>query len=217
MPERAQLLSIVALYAANVLVPGASFVMSVRTALASGRRAGFAVAFGLAAADIAYAASAVLGASAILQANLGLKAAVSCLGGAWLAWLGLRVGLVGRGSPGAGPAGSLAAVAAPAALRLGLTTGLSNPQSILFFGTVIAGNAAGRIGPLPGWWLVAAVAVVSVLLRNAIVAFFTSAPIRDAYLRRRRVVETMSGTALLAFGLNMAWKSAAPMLLAFGG
>jgi threonine/homoserine/homoserine lactone efflux protein len=62
MPERAQFLSIVALYAANVLVPAASFVMSVRTALASGRRAGFAVAFGLAAADIANAASAVLGA-----------------------------------------------------------------------------------------------------------------------------------------------------------
>lgn len=198
-------LAALALFLANVLTPGASFVLTVSNAMAHGRRSGCWIALGLATADVAFALAAVLGLAAVVSGHPSILRAIALLGGLWFIYGGLRLLLRGKAQSLPAEADRTAGeLPARLAYRLGLTAGSFNPQAIIFFSTLFV--AALSAGPDLGLLalLVAGVAVISAGARCGIVVLFTSVRVQSAYLRHRRKVEACSGTAMTFFGVKLA-------------
>jgi threonine/homoserine/homoserine lactone efflux protein len=204
-------ISIACLFALNVLTPGASFVLTVRTALANGCRAGYGVALGLVFADTLLAIFAVAGLAAVLKTNGSALLVLGYVGGVWMAATGLKMFqrsrrtdfeiLVCDGST---------ELALRSGLRLGASAGLSNPQAIIFFASVFVAGLVGEPSGAQAVGIVLTVAVSSFVVRCGIVRLVTLPVVRDAYLARRREIETISGVALFSFGMKLAVKALLP-------
>jgi homoserine/homoserine lactone efflux protein len=114
------------------LIPGPAVVAVISAALRGGFRASLGANAGVLVGDAAFVTASALGLGALLVASQPLFLAVKWLGIAYLAYLGGRA-LLARGegyafdAPGAGGR----------AFRLGLTTQLSNPKIVLFFGALL--------------------------------------------------------------------------------
>jgi threonine/homoserine/homoserine lactone efflux protein len=123
------------LFAAAVLLlnvtPGPDTAYIIGRSLAQGRAAGLISALGISAGCGVHALALAVGLSAVLQASATAFTIIKLGGGAYLAWLGLRM-LLAKPSPGAAaklaPARSLRTIFLQA-----LLTNILNPKVILFF------------------------------------------------------------------------------------
>ena len=85
----------------------------------------------------------------------------------------------------------------------GLLTGLSNPKSLVYFGSIF--TVFLEPGS-PAWVRSAAVAIVSfntVLWYGTVAALFSRATVQRAYARVRRPVDRVAGTLMAAFGVRI--------------
>jgi threonine/homoserine/homoserine lactone efflux protein len=184
--------------------PGPAFVMVTRVSMAESRAAALGMACGVANAAVLWAVAASLGVGALLSSAAILFTALKLAGGTYLLWLGL---LAWRGAGATGAAGPGPVVRQgmrPArAWWLGLSTNLSNPKVIIFFGSIfVALFAPGT----PGWVRVAALAIVAVnetLWYILVALLFSAAPVQRAYRRVRGWVERIMGTVMLLFGARL--------------
>jgi threonine/homoserine/homoserine lactone efflux protein len=171
-------------------------VLCIRTSLARGMAAGFAIGMGAAAADAAYGAVAGFGMSAVSQFLVAHRRVLGIAGGLFLLYLGARA-FAGRVSEAASPNGS--GLAALFASTVALT--LSNPATILSFAMLFAAagaeagldTAAGAqlvCGVFLGsaaWWAI--LSGTSALLRGRMTPGWTSA------------INRVSGAVLVGFGI----------------
>lgn len=193
------ILSVVALFAINVLTPGASFVLTLRYSLGHGPRSGRAVAFGLSLADTVYATLALCGVAALLQSHAGVTAVIGSFGGVWLAALGLKMlDNTKRFDYEAGQGGD--ELPLPRAVRDGLMAGLVNPQNIVFFSSVFLVNLSAGPSMREAVALASAIAVTSMVLRVGLASLVSMPAVRAGYLARKRSLEKVSAAALFAFG-----------------
>ena len=196
---------VIGLFSLNVLTPGASFILTLQTAMASGRSAGISVGLGLATADICYATAALLGVATLLQHNAGIGLLVACFGGAWIARMGLKMLLKAK-VLGNTVTDSLK-VSRSQAYKTGLLAGLINPQAIVFFSTVFLGALVDKPSTSEALSLIGSLGVASMMLRGSLAAIATLHAVRNRYLAKRRQVEKVSGTVLMFFGVKMACKA----------
>lgn len=201
------LLSILSLFALNVLIPGSSFVLTMRSAMVSGLKSGLGVALGLAAADIAYAIAAVLGVSALLEQHESLSLTLAVLGGVWIVYLGLKVYLGPRKNAPVEERDFLA-ITPLKSFKVGLTAGLANPQALLFFTSVFVAAVAGKLSPFETTMVLLGIAAISVSIRCGIVGLAATERVRVAYLSNKKVIEKVSGVLLVFFGSKLASKAA---------
>jgi threonine/homoserine/homoserine lactone efflux protein len=189
----------------NVLTPGASFILTVRTALVHGCRSGYGVAFGLVLADMLLVIFAFAGVSAVLKASGGVMPVLGYVGGVWIASSGLKMlQLAGRADL---ENERLPELEHWSGMRLGLSAGLSNPQAIIFFASVFVVGVVGEPSLAQAVAIVLTVVTSSIVVRCAIVRLVTLSFIRKAYLARRRPIEAVSGVALFSFGMMLAVKA----------
>lgn len=204
-------ISVACLFALNVLTPGASFVLTVRHALAHGRRAGYGVALGLAFADILLAILAVAGLAAVLKANGSALLVLGYVGGVWIAVTGLKMFQRARRTDFEIVAcAGLSELALWSGMRLGASAGLSNPQAIIFFASVFVAGLVGEPSVAQAVGIVLTVAASSIGVRCGIVRLVILPVVREAYFARRREIETISGVALFTFGMKLAVKALLP-------
>lgn len=204
-------ISVACLFALNVLTPGASFVLTVRNALAHGRRAGYSVALGLAFADILLAVLAVAGLAAVIKAHGSAILVLGYVGGVWIAATGLK--MFQRAHRTDFEIRAFDGLPKPAlwsGMCLGASAGLSNPQSIMFFASVFVAGMVGEPSMGQAVGIVLTVSVSSIVVRCGIVRLVTLPVIREAYLARRRKIEAISGVALFSFGMKLAVKALLP-------
>jgi threonine/homoserine/homoserine lactone efflux protein len=211
------LLTVLLSYTANVAIPGASFIVTVKTTLAEGSRSGYALALGLVSTDVVLAALAVSGLAVFLNSHQGALVFIGGLGGAWLASMGLRAIWklqTGKDSPVQEFAtSSYAKDQRSNALFLGFTTGLSNPQAPLFFVSVFATSAVNvRFDALDLVVVLVIFAGYSALLRSLIVCIATAKAFRRRYEQDRKRIELISGVALLLLGFKITVTSLSPWL-----
>lgn len=200
--------AVLAIFALNVLTPGASFVLTVRNALAHGKRTGLFIALGLACADGLYASLALMGLAAVLQANSMVASAIGLLAGMWLFNIGVKLFMSRHGNLEAETASHQGELARAKAFQLGILTGLSNAQAIVFFSTVfVGGMATTTMGHADALVLVGGLMAVSAGLRTLISQLFTLKAVREVYFARKRTLETLSAMALMAFGVKVAVKA----------
>jgi threonine/homoserine/homoserine lactone efflux protein len=200
----AGLLAFVGVAVVVIVTPGPDTALTVRNALAGGRRAGVRTAAGVVAGQAAWTLATSAGIAALLVASRPAFTALRYAGAAYLIYLGMRslLAAVRGGDP---PARRQGRPPAAAAFRQGLVSNLANPKSAVFFTSLLPQFAPSGRASFPALlalglvycsitlaWLCAyavAVARVGVALRRPLV---------------RRAIEAVTGMVLTALGLRLA-------------
>ncbi len=191
---------------AVVAVPGADFVVTLRNTVLSGRSGGVATAGGIGVASLVQGSLASVGVGALIVQSQPLFFALRWLGLAYLCWLGaqaLRAAVRGRrdvapSARGTGPAHRARS------FRQGFLTNITNPKMLVFYLSLLP-QFVGAEAPLWTWLLHAWTLPVVGTAWLLAVAVLGSA-LREKLLRpvARRVVDAVSGLALIGFGARLA-------------
>jgi threonine/homoserine/homoserine lactone efflux protein len=202
------------------LTPGLDTALILRTAALGSRREAYGVVLGIQAGTLTWGTLSSLGVSALLTASHAAYTSLRVAGAAYLLWMGGRM-LWGtlRRSVDAGPAADAGAVGEPgrsgllgrrggglrSGLRRGLTTNLLNPKIGVFYVAVLPQFIPADAPHLAMGELLTCVHVAEGLLWSSVLVAF--AGVLRGWLQRpaaRRVLDRVTGTVVIAFGLRLA-------------
>ena len=201
-------LAFIAISLLLAVTPGPDMALVTRNALAHGPKGVFLTTTGIAIALLLWVTATAVGVAAVLKASTTLFHALKLVGGAYLAYLGIRAWLASREKPGdllagmkAAPAGSI--------LRQGLISAGTNPKLGVLFVTLLP-QFIDPHRPLPPQLLVlgATFAVIGWTWMNvyglliARIREFITAP------RVRQWMERITGTVLIGLGVRLAFDRA---------
>jgi len=197
----AELAGFLVVAAVVICTPGQDTALTIRNALAGGRRSGVATALGVALGQAVWTLAAAVGLVAVLRASQPAFTALRLVGAAYLVYLGLH-SLVAAARRRRMHHPTVAARSTPGgSLRQGLLSNLANPKMAVFFTSLLPqfGTAFATLlalgllfSLLTGVWL-AAYAVAAARARGLLE--------RD---RIRRSIDAVTGTVLVALGLRVA-------------
>jgi len=190
------LLPVFGVFIPALILPGPDFVGVVRSSMTRGTRAGLLTTLGVSIGLGMYATLSLLGLSAVLVKFQWLTWAVRVLGGAYLAWLGIRLLLAKPAAIGQPPQG----VVRGNALLFGFLVTLTNPKAIVLFASVFATAVTAST---PVWLMVLMIALVmaSGLIWYSIVALFmSSAPVMRRFQHARHWIERVAGASFVLIG-----------------
>lgn len=193
------------------IIPGLDTAMVLRSAIAGGRRVGFATALGVNTGALAWGAGAALGVSALLEASTVAYTVMRIAGAIYMVWLGTRMlhGALRRRR--AGPENDDPGEAADAGKltpwrgwRRGLTTNLLNPKIGAFYVAVMPQFIPAGAPHLAVGLLLAFVHDLEATVWFT--AIILGAHTARSLLRRRatqRATDGVTGAALVGFGLRL--------------
>ncbi len=198
------------------IVPGLDTALVVRTTLTQGRSRGVAVALGINTGVLIWGAAAAVGVSALLVASRLAYDAVRAAGAAYLIWLGTsmlwrtrrRHDGTGRDAAGSQPVARQPPGGAFRWWLRGITTNLLNPKIGAFYLAImpqfipahaphlLMGLVLAAIHDAEGiTWFIALISAVHLARR-----FLESN-------RAHKVMDRITGTVLIGFGLKLALSS----------
>jgi threonine/homoserine/homoserine lactone efflux protein len=206
MVSWAQLIGFTLVSLMLIVVPGPGVLFIVGRALSHGRRTATATAAGHAAGNYVVAALVAFGLGTLLQRSAQLFLAVKLAGALYLVFLGVQA-VRHRNSLAAAISAQPGTRDGWAALRDGLTVGVTNPKSYILFGAILPQFVNRAAGDVQAQMLV--LALVSVCLglisdctwglgASAVRAWFAQSP------RRYALVGGAGGLALIGVGLTIA-------------
>ena len=205
------------------LTPGLDTALILRTAALGSRREASGVVLGIQLGTLLWGTLSSLGVSALLTASHAAYLALRIAGAAYLLWMGGRMlhgslrrragadpaaeeGAEGGTAEGTtGPAGAWADGGLPRGLRRGLTTNLLNPKIGVFYVAVLPQFIPAHAPHFAMGLLLTCVHVTEGLLWSGVLVAF--AGVLRGWLRRpvaRRVLDRVTGTVVIAFGLRLA-------------
>ncbi|MFN4278234.1 MAG: LysE family translocator [Ferrovibrio sp.] len=196
------LFSITVAIALGAASPGPSFVLVARTAIAAGRPAGLAAAFGMGLGGAVFAGLALLGLITLLAQVGWLYLGLKLAGGLYLCWLAFRLWR-GAKQPLTVAADGVAERGILRAFSVGLLTQLSNPKTAV----VYAGIFAALMPAQPSFWL-AALLVPAVFMVECgwyalvAVAFSAGRP-RALYLNAKHWIDRAAGGVMALLGIRL--------------
>ncbi|HET9557089.1 MAG TPA: LysE family translocator [Actinomycetota bacterium] len=224
-----QLAAFLGVSAVVICVPGPDTALTVRNALAGGRRCGVATAAGVAAGQAVWTLATSVGIAELIQASEPAFLVMRTVGAAYLVALGLQslwtasgIRFPGRlrsptGGPGTGPGGSRAP-AGPGgsgpgarqrmrpgrALRQGMVSNLANPKMAAFFLSLLPqfASPAQGAGGIVGLGLVFCVMTFGWLGLYSVVVDRARAVLSRSWVRR--ALDGVSGVVLVGFGARLA-------------
>lgn len=196
------------------LVPGIDTALVLRSSLTRSRRYAFATALGISTGAMVWGVAAAVGVSALLAASEFAYRALTLAGAAYMVWLGASLLWKSWKSGPAAAAATLAATAkaAPGGGRellhgwlTGTGTNLLNPKVGVFYIATIPQFIPQGSSPLMMGVLLAGVHCVLTMLWFAGLIF--GAGYASRWLsgpRSVRVIDRVTGTVLVGFGLKLA-------------
>ena len=168
--------------------PGPATLAIADTSMQAGRKAGFALALGVAAGSLAWSIAAALGLAAIMASSAWALDGLRYLGAAYLMVLALKSARIAITAPVIRP--HTDSQPSPiGAYAKGFALHLTNPKPILFFGSLYTLGISPQTSPLELAVVIAAVGLQSTLIFTAYAWLFSNARIARAYLRARRWFE----------------------------
>jgi threonine/homoserine/homoserine lactone efflux protein len=201
-----ELLAFFGVSALVIVTPGQDTALTIRSALLGGRRAGVSTALGVSSGQAVWTLAASAGITALLLASEPAFLAVKLAGAIYLVFLGgqmlvhalrrsgLRVDTVGSG-------GNLS----PArAYRQGVVSNLGNPKMAVFF-TSLLPQFAPESGPRFATFLALGLCFCAMTAAWLTAYAFAVARAKTVFERPRvrRVVDGLTGAALVALGLRL--------------
>jgi threonine/homoserine/homoserine lactone efflux protein len=198
-------LAFAAVAALVTITPGLDTVLVLRTAVSSGRRAGYLAGVGIATGCLLWAAASAAGLTAVLATSRLAFDALRLAGAGYLLWLGVRA-LWNAHRLTKAPAGAdLPRMSDRAALRQGLTTNLLNPKVGVFYMSLLPQFVPPDA---PVFWtslLFAVIHDVEGLIWFAFVVFAAGAARRTlARPAVGRALQRLTGIAFIGFGIRLA-------------
>jgi threonine efflux protein len=194
-----------------VISPGQSFVVVSRFALSSGRNAGIAAAFGMAAGTAIWATAAILGVALVLEQAAWAYGALKLAGAGYLIWLAYKMW---KHAPDALqlPKNGSKPVSLRRAFVTGALTQLANPKVVIFFGSIFFALLPANPGVATSVIAVAIVSGNEAWWYSFISLLFSAKKSRGAYLRAKSAVDRVMSSALGLIGGGLAWSVLKPML-----
>lgn len=202
------LAKVFAIFIPALILPGPDFIAVVRSSMGRGAAAGLATTLGVALGLGLYAALGLLGLSAVLARFEWLAWAVRVAGGAYLAYLGIRL-LLARPDAMEVAAGERRGGGNSFLFGLGVT--LTNPKAIVLFASVFATSVTIST---PGWLmgLMIVLVMASAATWYALVALFmSSAPVVRRFGRARHRIEQAAGACFVLIGGRILLDSRTPL------
>jgi threonine/homoserine/homoserine lactone efflux protein len=190
------------------VLPGPDFAITVRWAIAGGRRAGFMTILGIQAGILTWGALAVAGLAALFAASPVAYTVVRLVGAGYLVWMAAR--LIGRSlRPDAPASAPVATGSGRTAFRQGLLTNLLNPKIAAFYVGVLPALVPAGAPPA----LTMAALVLCHIVLGAVwlgICTLTVAQGRSVLGRPavRRWLDRVTGAVLLGFATRLALDSA---------
>ncbi len=214
-----QLLAFLGVSLVVIVVPGPDTALTIRNALAGGRRPGVATAAGVATGQAVWTVATSVGIAELIQASEPAFVVMKAVGAVYLVALGLQsLWTAARpsagdrlrsptGGPGTGGSGSRAGRAGLGPgrpFRQGVISNLANPKMAAFFLSLLPQFAS----PGRGAGGVVLLGLVFCLMTFAWLALYATAVDRlHALLSRtavRRAIDAVMGTLLMALGGRLA-------------
>jgi threonine/homoserine/homoserine lactone efflux protein len=187
--------------------PGPSFVMVVRTAVAKSRRHGLAAAFGMGIGGLAFCLLALFGLQAVFDRADWLYIAFKLAGGLYLLFLAARIWRHAAAPLDVALRGANETDAFRS-FALGLATQLSNPKTLVFYGSVFAALMPRHL-PLWGYLVLPPVVMAIETGWYTLVALTFSLPRpRAVYLRWKRWVDRCAAMVMGGLGFKLILSSA---------
>ena len=196
-------LAFVGVAAIVIVTPGQDTALTIRNALTGGRRGGLFTAAGVSLGQATWTLAAAGGVAALLQASEPAFLAVRLAGAAYLVFLGAQTLLAAF--RGLRVEHARRRVTARGAFRQGVLSNLGNPKMAIFFTSLL---------PQFGTSFASMLALGLVFCSMTFVwltAYGVAVARAGDVLRRpriRRVVDAVTGAALAAFGLRLAFEKA---------
>jgi threonine/homoserine/homoserine lactone efflux protein len=190
-----------------VATPGASTAVVLRNSIAGGVRSGVATAIGANTGSICYGLLTAFGVAAALEHWPTVWLALRVGGTGYLAWLGLRS--LSRALTYQQPDTTARAIAPPAPLarsaREGFITNALNPSLATFYLLVIPQFVPPGVPFAPSALMLTAIHVtLAITWHLSWAAAGGTLAVTLARTRPRRILEAISGVALLALALKLA-------------
>ena len=208
MPELLAFLGVSAILA---VTPGPDMALTARNALVAGRAAVPVTVAGICAGIVIHFLAAAVGLSALLKASSEAYAVVKILGGAYLVYLGIQAWRASMSDEGdqdwmLGPARRFAD---GSAFRQGFISNVLNPKLVVFFISVMPQFTTGE-GSFFGQVLILGAAFELLTIAWLMSYGLAVARVGEAmrHPRIRRLLERVSGTVLIALGIQVAVEGA---------
>jgi threonine/homoserine/homoserine lactone efflux protein len=205
-----QLLAFLGVALVVIVVPGPDTALTVRNALAGGRRAGVATAAGVTAGQAVWTVATSVGIAELIQASEPAFLVMKAVGAAYLVALGLQSLWSAARPPDKGlwttrPASPAVGGLLPGrALRQGVISNLANPKMAAFFLSLLPQFAS----PGRGAGGVVLLGLVFCLMTFAWLALYSAVVDRARVVlgrsRVRRALDGLSGLVLVGFGARLA-------------
>ena len=188
-----------------ILTPGQDTALTIRNTLLAGRRRGVWTAVGVVNGQVVWAIAASAGLAAVLLASQPAFMALRLLGAAYLVFLGAQaiVSAV-RGRRVEAAVGPVEALSSRRAYRQGLLSNLGNPKMAIFFTSLLPQFATGDA---TFWTMLSLGVVFAAITLLWLSAYAVAVAKAESVLRGtgfRRVLDAVTGTVLVAFGLRLA-------------
>ena len=183
----------------TVITPGLETLLVLRTALLAGRRAAMGVVVGSTLGCLVWATAGLIGLTALLQASELAYDIVRWLGAGYLVLLGIKALWASRRPAELDEPAPVPSVRA--AVRVGLLTNLLNPKPGVFYVSLLP-----QFLPVgqPAWGAVLVAIHLGIGLLWFPVLITAAGRARALLLRQRVLLDRLSASALIAFGLKTA-------------
>ena len=188
-------------------MPGPDTALTVRNALAAGRRGGIYTAAGVATGQLVWTIAVSVGIAGVLAASASAFLALKLIGAAYLIYLGvqsLRAAWNRGVDTSAGESPRLRVIPARA-FRSGLISNLANPKMAAFFLSLLPQFVPSREGNVEGSLLLGA--VFCLMTFAWLTAYSIAVDLARRLLSRqriRRTLDAVTGGVLIAFGMRLA-------------
>jgi threonine efflux protein len=196
--DASPLIALALVHLAAVAVPGPNVLAVAHAAAGQSRRAGLLVAAGVSAGAFIWAIAAALGLGLLIARFEGLGVIIRIAGGITLIAIGL---LHLRGG---GDSSTATRDATLRSLLRGTGVNLTNPKSLVFFGSVFAAVLPADATTELRLAAVALITVDSLLFHALLALALSTRAASSAYARASGVVRRTVGFLFIAFGARLA-------------
>lgn len=197
-------LSIIGAIFLGAISPGPSFALVSRISISGSRSEGLAAAIGMGLGGAVLAGLALGGLTAVLQQAEWIFRLLKICGGLYLVYLAVRIIRSATAPMSAAPSDPVGMGSVKRTLRTGALVQLSNPKTIVVYGSIFA----ALLPPEPPLWLMVALLPAIFAVEAgwyAAVALVFSAPWpRQAYVRAKAWIDRAVGVVLGGLGLRLA-------------
>lgn len=190
--------------AMGTISPGPSFLLVARISISESRGNGLAAAAGMGVGGTLLAVLALLGLKAVFSSMPMLYNGMKVLGGIYLLYVGLQMWRGASAPLQSAAASSAGGGSLRRAFTLALFTQLSNPKTIVFYGSIFAALLPASLPPLLMVALPVCVLLIEAGWYGIVALVLSSTGPRAVYLRAKPGIDRTAGGLIGLLGIKLA-------------